>query len=94
MLYLKSLGMKRTSCQLNDVFAVLAQTAVKLPSRGQDAVVAIAVAAIALGTSSKSVGDSAIVIGSSAMTQVTGAVVMVSHASATGELLQCAGTLA
>ena len=57
---LKSLGMKRTSYQLNDVFAVLAQTAVKLPSRGQDTVVAIAVAAIALGTSSKSVGDSAL----------------------------------
>ena len=79
---------------MNDVFAVLAQTAVKLPSRGQDAVVAIAVAAIALGTSSKSVGDSAVVLGSIAMTQVTGAVVMASHASATGELLQCAGALA
>lgn len=80
MRYLKSLGMKRSSCQLNDVPAVLIQKAVKLPSAGQGSVVAIGQAAIVLGTSSKSVGDSAIVLGANAITQARGAVVMGSHA--------------
>lgn len=81
MLCLKSLGMKRLSCQLIDAPAVLSLTASKPLSSGHNSVVAIGQVAIVIcsvvnvsgaesivfGDSSKSVGESAIVIGSSAI---------------------------